>query len=314
VELDKMESQIKITKDKLITKDELRKLSIEFRTVSGRLIRTHPDEGMSNLKRFMNFIENSLIIKGFIQENNTNPYNIEFVLGNISSVEEYIIPDDSQEKEISFTYQLLKYGLEKYYQYSDGYQYLSYALFGYCGNTKEQVERFNFSVVKPLVNYIENHLTHLQIDMGDAEQARISIQQVYGDNYGDNLGIGGTRSEMNINQSNSSLGVGVNQGEINAEKLAGTINEEQKPNLAEAAAEIRQLLNQLEQSYPTNTLVEKATVADIAIQRIEANPTLKGRVIGLLKSASVEAFKEAVNHPLINILMAGIEGWQQGKD
>jgi hypothetical protein len=301
-----MESEIKITKD------ELRKLSIEFRTVAGRLIRTHPDEGMKNLKRFMNFIENNIIIQDFIQKHNSQSIDIQSLLStDVYFVGEYHIPDDSQEEEIAFVYQLLKYGLEKYYPHSQGYDYLSQSLFGYQGKTKDRVERFNFSVVKPFVNYIENHLTHLQIDMGDAEQAKISIQ-VYGNNYGDNLGVGGTMGETNINQSNSSIGVGVNQGEIKAEKLAGTINEKQKQNLVEAAAEIRQLLNQLEQSYPTRTLIEKATVADVAIQRIDANPTLKGRVIGALKSAGAEAFKEAVDHPLVNILMAGIEGWQQG--
>ncbi len=84
-----------------------------------------------------------------------------------------------------------------------------------------------------------------------------------------------------------------------------------KQNLAEAAAEIQQLLKQLEQSYPTKTFTEKAVVAEEAIKRIEANPTFKERVVGVLKSVSVETFKEAVDHPLVNILMAGIEGWQQ---
>lgn len=85
-----------------------------------------------------------------------------------------------------------------------------------------------------------------------------------------------------------------------------------RQNLAEAAAEIQQLLKQLEQSYPTETLTEKAIVAEEAIKRIEANTTLKERMLGALKSVGVETFKEAVDHPLVNILMAGIEGWQEG--
>lgn len=85
-----------------------------------------------------------------------------------------------------------------------------------------------------------------------------------------------------------------------------------RQNLAEAAAEIQQLLKQLEQSYPTETFTEKAAVAEEAIKRIEANPTLNERVVGVLKAVGVETFKEAVDHPLVNILMAGIGSWQQG--
>ncbi|BDI21007.1 hypothetical protein ANSO36C_68090 (plasmid) [Nostoc cf. commune SO-36] len=83
-------------------------------------------------------------------------------------------------------------------------------------------------------------------------------------------------------------------------------------NLAKSAAEIQQILKQLEQSYPTTSLVEKATVVEKAINQIENDPTLKARVLGALKLAGKEAFKEAVDHPLVNVLIAGIEGWQEG--
>ena len=41
---------------------------------------------------------------------------------------------------------------------------------------------------------------------------------------------------------------------------------------------------------------------------IRNNPTLKARVIGALKSGGKEAFKEAVDNPLVNVLIAIIEG------
>lgn len=49
---------------------------------------------------------------------------------------------------------------------------------------------------------------------------------------------------------------------------------EQKQNLAEAAKEIQQLLEQLSQSYPTHTMSGKMALAAEATQRIEDNPTL----------------------------------------
>ncbi|MBS9394701.1 MAG: fatty acid desaturase [Dolichospermum sp. LBC05a] len=99
---------------------------------------------------------------------------------------------------------------------------------------------------------------------------------------------------------------------IQNNEIAGTKNIYQsEQNLAKAAAEIQKLLKQLEQNNPTTTFEEKATVAAKAIKQIENNPTLKARVVGALKFAGKEAFKEAVDHPLVNILMAGIEGWQE---
>ncbi len=84
----------------------------------------------------------------------------------------------------------------------------------------------------------------------------------------------------------------------------------QTKNLAEAAAEIQQLLEQLSKTYPTTTTAEKMTVVTKAAEQIEKNSTLKSRVVGALKSGGTEAFKEAIDHPLVNILVATIEGWK----
>ncbi|NEP22744.1 hypothetical protein [Moorena sp. SIO3I6] len=52
------------------------------------------------------------------------------------------------------------------------------------------------------------------------------------------------------------------------------------------------------------------TVVTKAAEQIEKNSTLKSRVVGALKSAGTEAFKEAIDHPLVNILVATIESWK----
>ena len=88
---------------------------------------------------------------------------------------------------------------------------------------------------------------------------------------------------------------------------------EQKQTLAEAAAEIQQLLEQLSQTNPTTTTAEKMAVVTEAAEQIEKDPTLKSRVVGALKSGGTEAFKEAIDHPLVNILVATIEGWKDAE-
>ncbi|NEO13650.1 MULTISPECIES: pentapeptide repeat-containing protein [unclassified Moorena] len=82
-------------------------------------------------------------------------------------------------------------------------------------------------------------------------------------------------------------------------------------NLAEAAAEIQQLLNQLSQTNSASTEIEKLTVVARAAEEIKNNPTLKAKVVNAIKAGGVEAFKEAIDHPLVNILMATIEGWTE---
>ncbi len=106
----------------------------------------------------------------------------------------------------------------------------------------------------------------------------------------------------------------VGEGTVDNRGAIGTQHNyapEQKQNLAEAAVEIQQLLEQLSQAYPTTTNKEKmAVVAEVA-DKIENNPTLKARLISTIKAGLTEALKEAIDHPLANILMASIEGYKE---
>ena len=129
-----------------------------------------------------------------------------------------------------------------------------------------------------------------------------SDKQVYG------AGISG--------QTNQGRTIIVGQGNYN-ERIEGNYIQgnyyaaREKQNLADAAAEIQELLKQLEKTNPTSTNKEKMVVVGEAVDRIENNPALKTKVINALKAGGTEAFKEAVDHPLVNILVATIEGWKE---
>jgi internalin A len=115
------------------------------------------------------------------------------------------------------------------------------------------------------------------------------------------------------NEQTGNFGIGqMSGGEIkdNA-KVAGIINESQQKSLAEVAKEIQELLDQLSQTYPTTKTTEKMEVVGKAIDIIEENPSFKSKIIKVLKAVGTESFKEAVDHPLVNILMAGIEAWTE---
>ncbi|MBD2608313.1 hypothetical protein H6G81_28300 [Scytonema hofmannii FACHB-248] len=90
-------------------------------------------------------------------------------------------------------------------------------------------------------------------------------------------------------------------------------NYDAQSNLVEAAAQIQQLLKQLEATNPTTTEIEKLAVVAKASEEIKKNSTLKAQIINALKAGGTEAFKEAVDHPLVNVLIATVQGWQEAK-
>jgi uncharacterized protein YjbI with pentapeptide repeats len=141
----------------------------------------------------------------------------------------------------------------------------------------------------------------------------------YAENYNNQ---GDTMSQSPKKQSNFNLqgaqfaGGLVDAETVTANQIGGNITNytpEQRQNLAQAAAEIQQLLNQLGQTYPTNTPLEKQIVVTEALKQIESNPTLKARVIGALKVGGTEALKEFLDHPVVNVLLAALEGWQNAE-
>ncbi|MEG4804055.1 pentapeptide repeat-containing protein [Microcoleus sp. ARI1-B5] len=143
---------------------------------------------------------------------------------------------------------------------------------------------------------------------------------LYAENYhnqGDTIMSQNPKKVSNYNFKNPQFAGGLVDAEtVHSQQIGGNINnytQEQQQNLVEAAKEIQELLQQLEQSYPTNTPLEKQMVVTEALKQIESNEPLKARVIGALKAGGTEALKELVDHPLVNILLAALEGWQEPK-
>ena len=120
------------------------------------------------------------------------------------------------------------------------------------------------------------------------------------------------KTETYIEQPKDSGIVTVSGSEIKGNaKIGGIINESEQKSLAEVTKEIQELLDQLSQTYPTTKTTEKMEVVGKAIDIIEENPSFKSKIIKVLKAVGTESFKEAVDHPLANILMAGFEAWTE---
>jgi hypothetical protein len=170
--------------------------------------------------------------------------------------------------------------------------------------------------IQKLIAEKDSRITDLQNMVVTALQRPSFYAQTY-QNQGDTIMAEASKKQSNFDLKGAQFAGGlVNADTVNAHQIGGNItnyNPEQKQNLAEAAAEIQQLLNQLSLTYPTATTSQKMSVVAKAVDEIESNPTLKARVIGALKAGGTEALKELIDNPLINILLASIDGWQEAE-
>ena len=104
---------------------------------------------------------------------------------------------------------------------------------------------------------------------------------------------------------------GANIGSI----ITSTVHGEQHnyspdKSLAEAAAEIQQLLDQLSKTYPTITETAEGT-SELVNQEIFRNPTLKERILSALKNGGATALQEMISHPMASVLIAAVEGLRE---
>ncbi|NEQ52015.1 MAG: pentapeptide repeat-containing protein [Leptolyngbya sp. SIO3F4] len=100
---------------------------------------------------------------------------------------------------------------------------------------------------------------------------------------------------------------------VQGDQVGGTINNAatETLSLAEAAAEIQDLLKQLEQTAPAETMTEKMTLATQAIAQIEANSTFKQRAVAALTAGGMKAFESAIDHPVAAFVVGAIEEWKK---
>ncbi|WP_392477079.1 pentapeptide repeat-containing protein [Nostoc sp. C110] len=116
---------------------------------------------------------------------------------------------------------------------------------------------------------------------------------------------------QNVSGGNVYGGMQAAQGNNNVQTSTTYSSSEQKQNLAEAAAEIQALLEQLSQSYPTDTMSGKMALATEATQRIENNPTLMQKTISALKAGGTAALEQALSHPAASFVIAALDDWNK---
>ncbi|WP_416666024.1 DUF4926 domain-containing protein [Egbenema bharatensis] len=98
---------------------------------------------------------------------------------------------------------------------------------------------------------------------------------------------------------------------VMGDKIGTQINNSQ--NLAQAAKDIKNLLDQLDRDYDRTTPTGQAMISAKTIEAIENNPTLKARVINALKEGGTTALETAIDHPAIKPVVAMLKGFMDAK-
>ncbi|HYX17730.1 MAG TPA: pentapeptide repeat-containing protein [Nostoc sp.] len=162
---------------------------------------------------------------------------------------------------------------------------------------------------RPIQNIIEvtGTMTNNQGGLSVGGSVNSNLNNVQGDNNKVVQGDTTVTGDRNINTGGGNYNERIERDYIQGNYYAAG----QPQSLAQAAAEIQQLLKQLEQTYPSTTTSQQMVVAAEAINRIESNPTLKIRVINAVKEGGLAAFEKAIDNPAGAFIVGAIKGWQE---
>ncbi|MCI9286956.1 MAG: hypothetical protein HFJ57_03090 [Clostridia bacterium] len=180
-----------------ITKKEIKNYSRDFRTIANRTLNSDFDVFDDNLKRLIYHIDNNPIISEFINSCTTDEdsFDIKNDIEQVSNGygEYYFDSFIEDEKEVSYTYQILKYITE------NNINFRSY-VYPYSTSNKYQdkVKGFNDKFILPFVNAIDGNFERICVEMGFDEESKYNITI-----NGGQVNIAKDNSVLNATQNNN---------------------------------------------------------------------------------------------------------------
>lgn len=201
---------MEINKEVETNKKELKKTSRKFRQMASRVLGAYYPEINSNIKMFIEYIDDTPIIKEYIQSVFVTYPNLKEEINEVSASFGRLILSigDTPEQEITYIYQILKY-------ISENPSVQTYKLgWGYTSSKKNQdmVKEFGNRVVLPFVDGINSYLSDIATDMGFDEESKFMIN------------VSGGQAQVNISHDNSTLNATQNN-QVNPSEIASLITE-----------------------------------------------------------------------------------------
>lgn len=146
-----------------MTRKELRKISLQYRTLSSQMLKTDSQEEINRIKIFFDYITNTSFIMKYISKCHKEDYDFAEIYKNKSWNDMLTLPD-SQEAIIDYGYQLLQYIL-------DGPKQLHALAFGCTGSKKfkDMIAAFMRKTIEPFVTAVKSYLELSLIDCPEGE-------------------------------------------------------------------------------------------------------------------------------------------------
>ena len=152
-----------------MTKKELRKISLQYRTLSSQMLKINTQEEVNFIQAYYNFISNTPIIFDYIQKCSTKKYNFNQIFQE-KDWNDILVLLASQDELVCYGYQLLQYVL-------DGPKQLFILGRGYTSSNKfkDAIEAFMRKSIEPFVVAIRSFLEIESIDCDDNELEQNTI-------------------------------------------------------------------------------------------------------------------------------------------
>lgn len=147
-----------------LNKNELRKIQYDFNSFSNRLLQANYEDYTDVLRKFLNYIDSTLIIIDYIKDCGECDWNIADEVNKVQSSYGRLIfsTGDVENEEVRNVYAILHYLVDTnnpvYYGVAMGYSHSK----GY----QDEIKGFNERFVMVLIRHVERYLTKVGIDMG----------------------------------------------------------------------------------------------------------------------------------------------------
>ena len=141
-----------------MTKKELRKISLQYRTLSSQMLKIDSQEEINCVKIFFDYITNIPFIMAYISDCHKEDYDFAEIYKNKSWNDMLTLPD-TLEAIVDYGYQLLQYIL-------DGPKQLHALAFGYTSSRKfkDMIAAFMRKAIEPFVIAVKSYLELSLID------------------------------------------------------------------------------------------------------------------------------------------------------
>lgn len=154
-----------------MTKKELRKIALQYRTLSSQMLKIDSQEEINCVKIFFDFISNTSFIMDYISTCHKKQYDFEYIYKNKNWNDILALPD-SQEAIIDYGYQLLQFIL-------NGSMELHVLAIGYTNSRKfnDMISAFMRKTIEPFVTALKTYLELSLIDCPESEPVTFIASQ-----------------------------------------------------------------------------------------------------------------------------------------